>query len=83
MLVLARKTGESIVIGDTIEIIVLEIRGDVVRLGIKAPMSVPVYRKEIYEQILRENLVSSEVDISLEKLERLIEPSPRQNTEHK
>ena len=48
MLALSRKTGESIVIGNDVEITVLEIRGDQVKVGINAPKSVPIYRKEIY-----------------------------------
>ena len=49
MLVLSRKRDESIMIGDEIEVIVVDIRGDKVRLGITAPKSVAVDRKEIYE----------------------------------
>lgn len=51
MLVLARKKGESIIIGDDIELIVIGTEGDTVRLGIKAPKSIGVYRKEIYNAI--------------------------------
>ena len=51
MLALARKSNESIMLGNDIEITVLEIKGDQVKLGIKAPKSVPIYRKEIYLQI--------------------------------
>ncbi len=49
MLVLSRKRDESIMIGDEIEVIVVDIRGDKVRLGINAPKSVPVHRREVYE----------------------------------
>lgn len=55
MLVLARKHGQSIFVGNDIEITVVEVRGDVVRLGVNAPTSVPVYRKEIWEKIKAEN----------------------------
>jgi carbon storage regulator len=55
MLALARKSNESIMLGNDIEITVLEIKGDQVKLGIKAPKSVPIYRKEIYLQIQEEN----------------------------
>jgi carbon storage regulator len=51
MLVLTRKVGQSIVIGDEIEVVVLEVRGEQVRIGIRAPKTVSVHRKEIYEQI--------------------------------
>lgn len=51
MLVLTRKIHQSIVIGDDIEVVVLEVRGEQVRIGIKAPKDVSVHRKEIYDQI--------------------------------
>ena len=53
MLVLSRKKNESIVINDDITIVVVEIRGDKVRLGVKAPKEVPVHRNEVYEAIRR------------------------------
>jgi carbon storage regulator len=53
MLVLSRKKNESIVINDDITIVVVEIRGDKVRLGIEAPKEVPVHRYEVYEAIRR------------------------------
>ena len=51
MLVLTRKVGQSIVIGDEIEVVVLEVRGEQVRVGIRAPKTVSVHRKEVYDQI--------------------------------
>lgn len=63
MLVLARKTNESIVIADTIEILVVEIKGDQVKLGIKAPRTVKVFRGELYEEIRKENIAASESTI--------------------
>lgn len=62
MLVLTRKVNQSIVIGDDIEVVVLEVRGEQIRLGIKAPRDVVVHRKEIYEQIQEENQAASTVD---------------------
>lgn len=53
MLVLSRKKNESIVIGEGITIVVVEIRGDKVRLGIEAPTDVPVHRREVYDAIKR------------------------------
>ena len=53
MLVLSRKKNESIIINDNITIVVVEIRGDKVRLGIEAPKEVPVHRNEVYEAIRR------------------------------
>jgi len=55
MLVLSRQRDESIMIGDNIQITVVDIRGDKVRLGIVAPTEIPVHRKEVYEAIQREN----------------------------
>jgi carbon storage regulator len=53
MLVLSRKKNESIVINDDITIVVVEIRGDKVRLGVEAPAEVPVHRREVYDAIKR------------------------------
>ncbi|MBU0957364.1 MAG: carbon storage regulator CsrA [Nanoarchaeota archaeon] len=61
MLVLSRQKDESIVIGDDIEITVVDIRGDKVRLGITAPSEIPVHRKEVYEDIVRENVQAAKV----------------------
>lgn len=61
MLVLSRQRDETIMIGDDIEITVVDIRGDKVRLGITAPSSVPVHRKEVYEAIKRENREASQM----------------------
>lgn len=55
MLVLTRKLGEAIQIGDDIEIIVVSVKGDQVKLGINAPKNVEIFRKEIYLEIKREN----------------------------
>lgn len=55
MLVLSRKKDEAIVINDDIEIKVIEIKGDQVKIGISAPKSVPIYRKEVYVQIQEAN----------------------------
>lgn len=61
MLVLSRQRDETIMIGDTIEITVVDIRGDKVRLGITAPKDVAVHRKEVYEAIKRENRQASQI----------------------
>lgn len=55
MLALARKVNESIVINDDVEVTILEIKGDQVKVGINAPKSVPIYRKELYVQIQKAN----------------------------
>lgn len=54
MLVLSRQRDESIMIGDDVEIIIVDVRGDKVRLGITAPRNIPVHRREIYDAIQRE-----------------------------
>ncbi len=55
MLVLSRQRDETIMIGDNVQITVVDIRGDKVRLGIVAPIEIPVHRKEVYDAIQREN----------------------------
>ena len=73
MLVLTRKRNESIVIGDDIEVTVLSVAGEKVRLGIEAPRDIPVFRKEIYLEIQQQRLeegtsVREEVDEALKRL---------------
>ncbi|HRX80277.1 MAG: carbon storage regulator CsrA [Planctomycetaceae bacterium] len=62
MLVLSRKKNESIVINNDITIVVVEIRGDKVRLGVEAPKEVPVHRREVYDAIKRNEQASVEGD---------------------
>ncbi|MEE9399343.1 MAG: carbon storage regulator CsrA [Dehalococcoidales bacterium] len=64
MLILTRKLGERITIGDDITICLLEIKGSQVKLGIEAPKSISIHRQEVYERIREENLRSSEVSAS-------------------
>ncbi|MDD6056889.1 MAG: carbon storage regulator CsrA [Clostridiales bacterium] len=71
MLALTRKKGESLVINNDIEITVLEIRGDQVKIGISAPKEVPIYRKEVYLQIQQENQSAIENVETLEALKQL------------
>jgi carbon storage regulator len=59
MLVLSRQRDESIIIGDDVVITIVDVRGDKVRLGIDAPIEIPVHRREVYEAIQRENQRSS------------------------
>jgi carbon storage regulator len=60
MLVLSRQKDESIVIGDDVEITIVDVRGDKVRLGITAPKSIPVHRREVYDAIQREKATKEE-----------------------
>ncbi len=62
MLALTRKKGESIIVNNDIEISILELRGDQVKIGISAPRGVPVYRKEVYLQIQKENEAALSAD---------------------
>jgi carbon storage regulator len=71
MLVLTRKSNQSIMIGDEIEVSVLAIMGEKVRIGIEAPRKVPVFRKEVYLEIQQERSAEEEreqVDDALERL---------------
>jgi carbon storage regulator len=71
MLVLTRKSNQSIMIGDDIEVSVLAIMGEKVRIGIEAPRSIPVFRKEVYLEIRQDSSPEDavqEVDAALEKL---------------
>ena len=72
MLVLTRKSNQSIMIGDEIEISVLSVMGDKVRIGIQAPRSIPVYRREVYVAIQRERedeLVAAETELIVPETE--------------
>jgi carbon storage regulator len=69
VLILTRRVGESIVVGDDVTITVFEVRGDAVRIGIDAPRSVQVHRQEVYEELKRSNVASSATtDDALESL---------------
>lgn len=70
MLVLSRKLKQSLVIGDNVEITIVEIRGDQVRLAISAPKTITVYRKEIYDEIQRANVAATA--FTKEDIDRLI-----------
>jgi carbon storage regulator len=84
MLVLSRQRDQTIMIGDEIEITVVDIRGDKVRLGITAPTRIAVHRKEVYEAIRRENEEAARLNRSLENgdldvIKRTISPGPARN----
>ncbi len=72
MLVLSRKPNESIIIGDNVEIKVVEVRGEQVKLGITAPRDIPVHRKEIYDSIHKQNINAvQKKHTNLEKLSNI------------
>ena len=75
MLVLSRQRDESIMIGDDVEIIIVDVRGDKVRLGITAPKEIPVHRREIYDAIQREKRQKKELQ------EQKKEPQEQQEKE--
>ncbi len=72
MLALARKVNQSIVIGNDIEITLLEIKGDQVKIGIEAPKSVSIYRKELYAQIQEENKKAAQGSVDVDALKKLL-----------
>lgn len=76
MLVLTRKTDQSIMIGNDIEITILEVRGEQVRVGIRAPRSVQIHRKEVFEQIREANIRATDTSADeLPLLEDLQNPA--------
>ena len=71
MLALSRKKNEAIVINNNIEITVLDIRGDQIKIGIAAPKEIPIYRKEVYIQIQNENKEATDLS-GIEELKKLL-----------
>jgi carbon storage regulator len=66
VLVLSRRAGESIMIGDDVVVTILEIRGDIVRVGIDAPRSVTVHREEVYRELEASNRAAAESGVDAE-----------------
>lgn len=71
MLALTRKKGEALVINNNIEVTILEIRGDQIKIGISAPKDVPIYRKEVYLQIQEENKAAIKTEVNTEGIDAL------------
>jgi carbon storage regulator len=80
MLVLTRRKGESIMIGDDIELVVVEIKGDQVRLGVKAPKHVEVYRNEVFEAISEANKEASLVTVKPEEISKMFKGGTEEPT---
>ncbi len=80
MLVLSRQRDESIMIGDDVEIIIVDVRGDKVRLGITAPKSIPVHRREIYDAIQREKSQKKEQEEKEKQQQEQEKPQTSQPT---
>lgn len=72
MLALTRKMGESLMIGNDVEITIIEVKGNQVKIGIRAPKSVPIYRKEIYLQIQEDNKEVAQQEATPELLQKLL-----------
>ncbi|MBI5746589.1 MAG: carbon storage regulator CsrA [Nitrospirae bacterium] len=75
MLILTRKVGEGIKIGDDVRVVVLEVHGNHIKIGVEAPVNSPVYRDEIYARILDENYTASSalpehLELFMDKLKR-------------
>jgi len=71
MLVLSRRRDDEVIIGDQISVKIVEIKGNVVRLGFEAPVDILIYRKEIYDEICRENQLAASVSPEdIQKLHR-------------
>ena len=81
MLVLSRQRDESIIIGDNVQITVVDIRGDKVRLGIVAPAEISVHRKEVYDAIQRENRKAA--GVSPDDLSGATKPPPPNGVKHR
>lgn len=71
MLALSRKKNEAIIISNNIEVTILDVRGDQVKLGISAPKEIPIHRKEVYIQIQNENKEATDVT-QIEALKKLL-----------
>jgi len=84
MLVLTRHKNESIMIGEDIEVMIVDVKGDKVRLGIEAPKEISVHRKEIYEAIKRENIEAAKAGkASLSLAEKLLKKKSKGKREDK
>ena len=83
MLVLTRKKGQKLIIGDNIEVIVLETKGESVKIGIKAPKNIPVYREEIFEEIKKaneqstRNVLIADLDLAFNLFETKTKKKPK------
>jgi len=72
MLVLTRKKGETIIIGDSIKVSIVDVQGDSVRIGIMAPKEVSIYRQELYEEIQAENRKATDLSVLKTELAKML-----------
>ena len=77
MLILSRKKDESIIIGGNIEIKILEIHESKVRIGIKAPQDIDIFREELYKSIQEENIMAAKLDIDIKMMNQLFKNKTR------
>ena len=68
MLVLTRKLGESIVIGDNIKVKIISVNGNQIKVGIDAPSGISVHREEVYNKIMEQNILASNIDLNVNDL---------------
>ena len=73
MLILTRRVGETLMIGESVSVTVLGVKGNQVRIGINAPRNVSIHRKEVFEEIQQENRQASTVNLSQEELKKAVE----------
>ena len=74
MLVLTRKVGESIIIDDEIKILIVQVKGKQVRIGVHAPLKTKIHREEIYSAIQKQNSEASQHQISSQELSQVLKP---------
>lgn len=80
MLILQRKKNQSIMIGDDVEIVITEIKGDHVKVGIKAPAQLSIFRKEIFEEIKSQNKAASTIESNtLDQLDSILSVKKKNN----
>lgn len=65
MLILSRKKGQKLIINDNIEIVIIESEGGTVKLGVNAPRTISIYREEIYKELKKSNIVSTETQVNI------------------
>ena len=80
MLILSRRVDERIMIGEQIEISVIDIKGDQVKIGISAPRSIKVYRKEVFQAIQQENIAALKSPSALPQLDQVMDAEGRPDT---
>jgi len=81
MLVLTRKVDECVMIGDDVEVMVVGLEGDQVKIGIEAPRDIPIHRKEVYEEIQQENIAAAQAPGASDETTRSVSDYIQENNE--